>query len=124
MAIKPAPGAVALGAVTQGDAQALVDDLHASGLAASTVRNRLDPLRVIFRRARRRGQVTTDPLRDLDVPTGRGRRERVASREDAAALIDALPMPMPTSTATDPECGKSAGKRAHHMGDCSVFAGS
>lgn len=91
VAIKPALGTKALGAVTQGDAQALVDDLHASGLSASTVRNRLDPLRVIFRRARRRGQVGNDPMRDLDVPTGRGRRERVANRAEAEALIDALP---------------------------------
>lgn len=48
VAIKPALGEKALAAVSQGDAQALVDDLHASGLSASTVRNR--PLRVIFRR--------------------------------------------------------------------------
>jgi integrase len=91
VAIKPALGNKALGAVTQGDAQALVDDLHASGLSASTVRNRLDPLRVIYRRARRRGQVVIDPMRDLDVPTGRGRRERVATRQEAEELIGALP---------------------------------
>ena len=91
VAIKPALGDKALGAVTQGDAQALVDDLHASGLSASTVRNRLDPLRVIYRRARRRGQVVIDPMRDLDVPTGRGRRERVATRQEADELIGALP---------------------------------
>jgi integrase len=58
----------------------------------SSVRNNLDPARVIFRRAKRRKEVTLDPIKDQDLPQGRGRRERVADRVEAQVLIDALPV--------------------------------
>jgi len=58
----------------------------------SSVRNNLDPARVIFRRAKRRKEVTVDPIKDQDLPQGRGRRERVADRVEAQVLIDALPV--------------------------------
>jgi integrase len=57
----------------------------------SSIRNNLDPARVIFRRAKRRKEVTPDPIKDQDLPQGRGRRERVADRVEAQVLIDALP---------------------------------
>jgi integrase len=64
-----------------------------AGMAASSVRNNLDPLRVIFREAIEDGNkgVLIDPMVGLKLPQGRGRRERVADRTEAQALIDALP---------------------------------
>jgi integrase len=78
--------------VTRRDVQRLVDDLRARGLQPSTVHNKLDPLRVLFRRAIRDELVQVDPILHLELPRVRGRRERIASPEQAEALIDALPI--------------------------------
>ena len=48
--------------------QRLVDDMHAAGLAASTVRNKRDPLRVVYRRASQDDEVTRNPPRNCDSP--------------------------------------------------------
>jgi len=57
----------------------------------STVNNALDPLRVLFRRARRRSVIETNPTADLELP-GKVRAEpRFAEPEEAAALVAALP---------------------------------
>ena len=50
------------------------------------------PLRVIFRRAVRRGEIAVNPSTDLELPAVEGRRDRVASAEEAAKLVDALPI--------------------------------
>ncbi len=50
------------------------------------------PLRVIFRRALLRGEIAVNPTTGLDLPPVRGKRERVATPAEAAALIDALPV--------------------------------
>lgn len=63
----------------------------AEGVSASTIKNTLDPLRVIYRRAIRRDEVAIDPTHGLDIPADRGRRERFAGPREAAALIAALP---------------------------------
>jgi integrase len=55
------------------------------------VHNKLDPLRVVFKRAIRDVVVTADPMLHLEFPRVRGRRERVASRGEAEVLIAALP---------------------------------
>jgi len=57
----------------------------------SSVRNNLDPLRVIFREAIEDQQLTIDPMAGMTLPQGRGRRERVADRTEAQQLLDALP---------------------------------
>ena len=46
---------------------------------------------MIFRRAIKRGEITVDPTKDLELPAVRGRRERIADRSEASALIVALP---------------------------------
>lgn len=63
----------------------------AAGMAPSSIRNNLDPLRVIFREAIEDGQIAIDPLARMQLPQGSGRRERVADRAEAQTLIDALP---------------------------------
>ena len=49
------------------------------------------PLRAIFRRAVSRGEVAVNPTTGLELPAVRGRRDRIASPEEAAALLAALP---------------------------------
>ena len=73
------------------DVQDYVDRLRGKGLAASTIANKLDPIRVIFRRAIKRGEISIDPTKELELPAVRGRRERIADRAEASALIVTLP---------------------------------
>jgi integrase len=89
--ILPALGDMKLGDVHRSDVQDLVDRLTADGLAASSVANALDPLRVIYRRAIRRDLVGLDPATGLELRRPDGRRDRIASPDEAARLLDALP---------------------------------
>ncbi len=87
----PALGARRISDVRRRDVQAYVEALRARGLAPATVLNRLDVIRVVFRRAIRDELITVDPCRDLELPAVRGRRDTIASPERAAALVAALP---------------------------------
>ncbi len=89
--ILPELGDMRLSDVRRGDVQALADRLTGEGLAASTVQNQIDPLRVIFRRAIRRDLVSVDPTEGLELRRPNGRRDRIASPEEARELLDALP---------------------------------
>ncbi|MDP9223038.1 MAG: site-specific integrase, partial [Actinomycetota bacterium] len=71
--------------------QDLADRLTGEGLAASTVQNTLDPLRVIFRRAIRRDVVAVDPTEHLELRRPKGQRDRIATPAEAVALLRALP---------------------------------
>ena len=73
------------------DVQDFVDALLAEGADPSTIRNTLDPLRSIYRRAVSREQVALNPTERLDIPASRGRRDRIASPAEAARLLAALP---------------------------------
>ena len=77
--------------VQRRDVQDFVDDLRTQGLSASTIANILDPLRVIFRRAIRRDEISIDPTDNLDLPAIRGRRDRIEPPEVAHELLAALP---------------------------------
>jgi integrase len=77
--------------VSRADVQDLADRLTGAGLTASTVSNALDPLRVIYRRAIRRDLVTTDPTKGLELRRPDGRRDRIASPDEARELLAALP---------------------------------
>jgi integrase len=88
--ILPALGDRRLSDVTRADVQDIADRLTAEGLAASTVSNQLDPLRVIYRRAIRRDLVSVDPTKGLELRKPDGRRDRIASPEEARELLDAL----------------------------------
>jgi integrase len=83
-------GAVKLSDVTRRDVQQLANRMLADGCDASTIRNMLMPLRVIFRRAIQDDDVAVNPCANLRLPAVRGRRDRVASPAEAAALIAAL----------------------------------
>jgi site-specific recombinase XerC len=70
---------------------ALVDRLGAGGHSPSTIHNVLMPVRVLCRYAIERDELLVNPTTNLRVPVANGRRERVASPQEAAALIEALP---------------------------------
>ena len=57
--LKLALGRWRLSELRRRDVQDLVDELRARGLAASTIHNKIDPLRVLYRRALHRDEVTT-----------------------------------------------------------------
>src|SRR5262249_9107631 len=68
-----------------------VDRMLANNLSPSTIRNMLMPLRVLYRRAVEDGDVTVNPCERLRLPAVRGKRDRIASPDEAAKLIAALP---------------------------------
>ena len=80
-----------LGDVQHRDVQRIADELLAEGRDPSTIRNALMPLRVIFRRAVEDGDVAINPCAHLRLPAVRGRRERIASPQEAERLLAALP---------------------------------
>jgi integrase len=84
-------GGSRLSALSRTAVQDLADKLLAKGLDASTIRNTLMPLRVLYRRALARGDVAINPITGIELAAVRGRRERIASPDEAAQLIDALP---------------------------------
>ena len=89
--VLPTIGDVRLTELRRTEVQALVDRLAADGLSGSTIRNTLDPLRAIYRRAMSREAVGINPTTNLDVPAARGKRERIAGPQEANALLEALP---------------------------------
>ena len=89
--VLPELGKLRLSSVDRVAVQDLVDRLIARGLAPSTVRNSVLPLRAIFRRAVARSEVVQNPTLGLALPAVRGRRDRVARPEEARALIAAVP---------------------------------
>jgi hypothetical protein len=82
-------GAVKLSDITRRDVQRLVDRMLGDGADPSTIRNAV-MLRVIFRRAIEDGDIAVNPCSNLRLPAVRGRRDRIASPSEAAALIAAL----------------------------------
>ena len=89
--VVPALGGWKLSQVQRRDVQDFVDDLRKQRLSASTIANILDPLRVIFRRAMRRDEISIDPTDNLDLPAIRGRRDRIEPPERAHEYLAALP---------------------------------
>jgi integrase len=89
--VLPDLGGAKLSDITRGDVQDLADRMLAEGADPSTIRNAIMPLRVIFRRAIARGEVGVNPCTGLELPAVRGRRDRIASPEEAARLLAALP---------------------------------
>jgi len=88
--VVPELGGWKLSQVQRRDVQDFVDDLRKEGLSASTIANILDPLRVIFRRAIRRDEISIDPTDNLDLPAIRGRRDRIEPPERAHEYVAAL----------------------------------
>jgi integrase len=88
--VLPEFGSVRLGELTRADVQQFVDGLQ-TGYAPSTIRNTLNPLQAIYRHAVRRDLVTVNPTREVELPAADGRRERIATAEEAERLLAALP---------------------------------
>lgn len=117
-------GAHRLSEIRRADVQGLVDRLVRAGLAPSTVRNTLDPLRAIYRHAIRRDLVSVNPTADLDVPHGPNRYVRALSRSEATELIEALPAGERALWATAVYAGLRRGElRALRWGDVDLPAG-
>jgi len=87
----PEFGGRKLSDIRRSDLQDFADRLLAGGTDASTIRNTLMPLRAIFRRAVARGDIAVNPTTGLELPAVRGRRDRIASPEEASKLMEALP---------------------------------
>lgn len=89
--VQPALGERRISTITRRDVQAIVDEIMARGLSASTARNSLMPLRLAFRVAIRDEMgVTASPIHGVELPAVRGRRERYATPVEVQALIEAL----------------------------------
>jgi len=88
--VLPELGTLRLSSVDRVAVQDLVDRLTAEGLAPSTVRNSILPLRAIFRRAVARAEVVHNPTVALSLPVVRGTRDRVARPNEARDLVAAL----------------------------------
>jgi integrase len=83
-------GGIRLVDLRRRDVQELVDQLVGKGFSGSTVRNAIMPLRVICRRAIEDDEIAINPTTNLRLPEGAGTRERVATAEEAARLLDSL----------------------------------
>lgn len=87
----PSLGPTRLSDLRRREVQNFADMLTAKGLSASTVQNTLDPLRVICRRAVRRDELVIDPTEHLELRRPHGRRDRIATPDEANHLLAALP---------------------------------
>ena len=90
--VLPALGGARLSRIQRRDVQSLVDAMLAAGADASTIRNALKPLRVIYRLAIDDGDLAVNPCERLRLPAVRGRRERIASPAEAVRA-DRRPSP-------------------------------
>jgi integrase len=88
--IYPNIGPARLSLVTTADLQALIDRWHAAGLSASTIRNTIKPLQVIYRRARAREGLPVNPTRDLELPALQVREVEIVPPHVAARLLAVL----------------------------------
>jgi integrase len=89
--VLPDLGTHRLAALRRSDLQALVDRLVKAGRSASKIHNVVMPVRVLCRHAIERDEILVNPTTNLRLPVANGRRERVASPQEAAELIEALP---------------------------------
>jgi integrase len=89
--IYPLLGNRKISALRRADIQGFVEEMRALGAAPSTVHNRLDPLRVIIRRAIDNEELLVDPCARLKLPVVRNARTRIEPSTTAEALISALP---------------------------------
>jgi integrase len=89
--VLPRLGNLRLSEVTRNDLQDLADRLLADGSSPSTVRNTIMPLRAIYSRAIHRGEVSINPTANLRLPASDGKRDRIATPDEAEALLAVLP---------------------------------
>jgi Phage integrase, N-terminal SAM-like domain len=88
--VYPAFGARKLSSVTYPELQDWCDDLAADGLDGSTIRNTVNPLRVMFRRARY--SIPVNPTTGLEIVAAGNKQRRIVTPEVGAKMIAALPL--------------------------------
>lgn len=77
--------------VRRRDLQAFADELLGTDLSAGTVSNILNPIQAFYRWEIDRDELTYNPSERIDLPNGDSKRpKRIASPEEAAALLAAL----------------------------------
>jgi integrase len=86
--VLPELGSERLSAIRRRDLQRLVNEMLAAGKDASTIRNTIAPVRVLYRQAV--DDIPVNPTARLQLPSSEGRRDRIATPEEAAELIGAL----------------------------------
>jgi integrase len=86
----PALGRERLGEITLPQVQRYVDRLAADGLAAETIATSVAPLRAIYARAVRLGEVQVNPTRDLALPAPRAPERRIATPEEIERILAAV----------------------------------
>ncbi len=89
--IYPLLGHRKVSSLRRADIQAYVERMRELGAAPATVHNRLDPIRVLVRRAIRDEELLLDPCAQLELPLVRNARTRIEAPAMAEALIAALP---------------------------------
>lgn len=89
--VLPEIGGRKLSEISATDLQGLVDDWDAEGLAGSTIRNYLKPLAAIFRRARARQGLPTNPTHDLELPALEEKEVEIVDPAVALPMLDVLP---------------------------------
>jgi integrase len=88
--VLPALGQERLREITLPQLQRHVDRLARDGLAPATISTAITPLRAIYRRARQMGDVTTNPVAGITLPSVNRRQERFATVEQVEALMAQL----------------------------------
>ena len=78
--VTPWVGGALIEEVTRADVQLLVDSMLRRGANASTIRNALMPLRVIYRRAMQHDKLDASPCEHVVVPAIEGKRNRLRRR--------------------------------------------
>jgi integrase len=88
--ILPALGRERLGEVSLPQLQRYVDRLAADGLAAQTIGLSVAPLRAIYARANRLGEVNFNPTRGLALPAPRTPDRRIAAPAEIERVLEAV----------------------------------
>ncbi len=88
--IKAELGGVRITDLSRRDIKSFAAKLAADGFGPSSVRNHIDPIRVICRKAFDDEILTHDPTAKLRLPPSNARRERTVTPAEAEALIEAL----------------------------------
>lgn len=91
--VLPALGGIRVSQLRRRDVQELlVDELAAQGFSGSRIRDVLNALRAVLRRPLKNDELQANPVDDhLDLPPDSEPRDRAASPQEAAALLNALP---------------------------------
>lgn len=89
--IVPALGSLRRSEVRRSDVQKLVDKMRAQGLSGSTIRNKLDPLRVVYRIAIENEELDRTPVSHLRLPGLKTKRRAIVTPDRAVELLAVLP---------------------------------